>query len=418
MKQPLAYKLRPKQIDEFIGQSHLFHQNSIITKMIEKDEIQSMIFYGPPGCGKTSTALYISEKLNKPARFFNAVTGTKKDLDAIYLESKMSSGIILIIDEIHRLNKDKQDTLLPYLEEGLILLIGTTTSNPYFAINPAIRSRVFLIEFTPLTNQDILTILENALTSEKGYQNKYQVEDKLLNTIVTISNGDARNALNLLQLAILNSDATNVTLDSSKALLPKFAITFSKDGSEYYDTLSAFQKSIRGSDVNAALYYLALLILANDITSIERRLLTLAYEDIGLANPSLISRVLNAIESAKRIGFPEARIPLSVIVIELCLSPKSKSGELAIDAAIQTAQTTPAQMPQYLKLKPVTQSKDYQYQYDDYDLYHKLQYLPDALKETEFYKPMNLNSIEKTYAENYNKLKSIKRAKNPKKGSL
>lgn len=410
MKQPLAYRIRPTHVDEIIGQSHLFNEDGIVRKMIEQQALQSMIFFGPPGCGKTSTAITIANLLNRPFRLFNAVTGNKKDLDTIYLEAKMADGLILIMDEVHRMNKDKQDTLLPHLEDGLITLIGTTTANPYYAINPAIRSRAFLIEFFPLHEQEIEQILLRALNHPQGFNGQFEIEAKALNFLSQSANGDARFALNLLQLATINTKQDQlIALTAVEKLVPKFALTYAKDGEEYYNNLSGLQKSIRGSDVNGALYYLAILILANDLVSLERRLLVIAYEDIGLANPQLCARAVNALESAKRVGFPEARIILSHLVIELALSPKSKSAIQAIDQALTTVSKQNYAMPTYLKLTPVGLGEDELYDYARPDLWLKYQYLPDALKGVEFYRPQNLHSAEKTLAENYEKLRQLKR---------
>lgn len=409
MKEPLAYRIRPKTIDEISGQHHLFNQDGILRKMVENDSLFSMIFFGPPGSGKTTTAMALANILNRPYRLFNAVTGNKKELDGIFVEAKMSNGLILIMDEVHRLNKDKQDTLLPHLEEGLITLIGATTANPLFAINPAIRSRTHLIEFKPLTNHDIQEILLNALKHPNGFNQAYEIEDEALKLIVNNSNGDSRYALNLLELSVLNAQDHLITYEGLVQIAPKINLTFSKDGDDYYDALSAFQKSIRGSDVNASLYYLAKLIEANDLVSIERRLLTIAYEDIGLANPQLVSRVFIAIESAKRVGFPEGRIMLANAVIELALSPKSKSANVAIDAALHELKQHPYQTPEYLRLTPVGMDEADKYDYSRSDLWHLIQYLPDEIKDKQFYEPQNLNSNEKILKQNKDQLDKYKR---------
>lgn len=412
MKEPLAFRIRPQSIDEIVGQQHLFNQDGILRKMVENNTLFSMIFYGPPGSGKTTTAMAIAQILNRPYRLFNAVTGNKKELDGIYIEAKMSNGLVLIMDEVHRLNKDKQDTLLPHLEDGLITLIGATTANPLFAINPAIRSRAHLIEFKSLSNQDISQIIDNALVHPKGFNNQYTIEKQAKDLIINNSNGDSRYALNLLELAALNHQDYQITYDSLVQIAPKVNLSFSKDGDDYYDALSAFQKSIRGSDVQASLYYLAKLIEANDLISIERRLLTTAYEDIGLANPQLVARVLPAIESAKRVGFPEGRIMLANIVIELALSPKSKSANIAIDRALSELQTHPAQTPEFLRLTPVALKEEDKYDYSRNDIWHLIQYLPDSIKDSKFYEPQNLNSHEKTLNQNKLELEKFKRTNN------
>lgn len=412
MKEPLAFRIRPQSLDEISGQQHLFNQDGVLRKMVENDSLFSMIFYGPPGSGKTTTAMVLAKILNRPYRLFNAVTGNKKELDGIYLEAKLSNGLVLIMDEVHRLNKDKQDTLLPHLEEGLITLIGATTANPLFAINPAIRSRTHLIEFKSLTKEDIIQILTQALKHPNGFNNQYTIDNSALDLIANNSNGDSRYALNLLELSVLNAKDNHITEETITQIAPKLNITFSKDGDDYYDALSAFQKSIRGSDVQAALYYLAKLIEANDLISIERRLLTIAYEDIGLANPQLVSRVLIAIESAKRVGFPESRIMLANAVIECALSPKSKSANFAIDAALHEVNSHPSQVPDYLRLTPVSMDEADKYDYSRSDIWHKIQYLPDSVKDKVFYEPLNLNSNEKVLKQNLDQLNKFKRTSN------
>lgn len=413
MKQPLALRMRPKTIDDVIGQKHLVGKDMILRKVVEQKQLFSFIFFGPSGTGKTTLAKAIANSLNRPYRLFNAVTGNKKELDAIFLEAKMNNGLVLIVDEIHRLNKDKQDLLLPYLEEGLIYLMGTTTSNPYFAINPAIRSRCHLLEVKALSADDISEAINNAIKAPEGLNNEVTIDEDALQVIANHANGDIRYALNVLEIcAIANKHITmDVVLEYSR--LANSSI--SKDDDDHYDALSALQKSIRGSDVQAALYYLARLIQANDMVSIERRLLTIAYEDIGLANPAACARCVNAIDAAKRIGFPEARIPLANTVIELALSPKSRSADEAIDAALNVVNSTSYQVPAYLRLTPVNMDEDDKYDYSRKDMWPHIQYLPDEIANIEFYIPQNSSKAEIQLLENYNKLKTLKRTKNLKK---
>ena len=413
MKQPLALRMRPKTIDDVIGQKHLVGKDMILRKVVEQKQLFSFIFFGPSGTGKTTLAKAIANSLNRPYRLFNAVTGNKKELDAIFLEAKMNNGLVLIVDEIHRLNKDKQDLLLPYLEEGLIYLMGTTTSNPYFAINPAIRSRCHLLEVKALSADDISEAINNAIKAPEGLNNEVTIDEDALQIIANHANGDIRYALNVLEIcAIANKHITmDVVLEYSR--LANSSI--SKDDDGHYDALSALQKSIRGSDVQAALYYLARLIQANDMVSIERRLLTIAYEDIGLANPAACARCVNAIDAAKRIGFPEARIPLANTVIELALSPKSRSADEAIDAALNVVNSTSYQVPAYLRLTPVNMDEDDKYDYSRKDMWPHIQYLPDEIANIEFYIPQNSSKAEIQLLENYNKLKTLKRTKNLKK---
>ena len=406
MNKPLAFEVRPQNIDEIIGQTHLLGENQTLRNMVENKHIQSMIFFGPPGTGKTTAAMAIANSLGRPFRFFNAVSDNKKKLDQLFLEAELSSGLVVIVDEVHRMNKAIQDVLLPHIESGLITMIGATTANPYFSINPAIRSRVHLFEFLPLSEDEIKAVLQRAIEIIKTKN----VEDEVLEHIASSSNGDARFAINALDLLLNATKDEVITLDHLKKLSLSMNISMDKDSDHYHDTLSGFQKSIRGSDVNAALYYLAKLIEVGDLDSIERRLMVIAYEDIGLANPAVCARVVSACEAARKVGFPEARIILSNAVIECALSPKSKSAEHAIDRAIGAIRKNAYQTPKYLRLNAVGMDDEDMYDYDRSDLWHKIQYLPNGLKNTEFYFPGNIHSAEKTYAENYEKLKRIPRS--------
>ena len=409
MTQPLAYRKRPQTIDDIVGQNHLLGEGKILRKLVENQYLPSMIFYGPPGTGKTTTAIAIANSLQKPYRLFNAVINKKKDLDQLFVEAEMTGGLVVIVDEVHRLNKDKQDVLLPHIESGLITMIGATTANPNFSINPAIRSRVQLFEFKPLFNQDIFNILQKATPKDQ------MVSDDVYDKITQYANGDARYALNTLEILLSAHPDEPITIQKLEELSVGINIAMDKDSDNYYDTLSAFQKSIRGSDVNAALYYLAKLIEVGDFDSIERRLITIAYEDIGLANPALCQRVAVAVDAARKIGFPEAKMPLSVAVIEAALSPKSKGAQYAIDHALQVIQSKPYQTPFYLRMNPAESDPEAMYSYDHPELWHQIQYLPDELKETEFYQPINLNSAEKTLAQNYETLKKYHRYSDLKK---
>ncbi len=411
MREPLAARIRPQKLTEIIGQDHLFAQDGLLTNLVKHETLPSMVFFGPPGSGKTTAALILAKELDQPYRLFNAVTDSKKDLTDIYFEAKMTNGLILIMDEVHRLNKDKQDTLLPHLENGLITLIGATTANPYFAINPAIRSRTHLVEFKELSTDHIEAIITRALQHPLGFNNRIQITPEARRIIAQQANGDSRYALNLIELAAINTESL-VDKEILEKVHAHANIAFDSADSNYYNTLSAFQKSIRGSDVNAALYYLAILLEVGDLISIERRLTVTAYEDIGLANPALVGRVLNACEVAKRVGLPEGRIPLANAVIELALSPKSKSAIHSIDQALQVVRSKSFPMPDYLNFTPVNKGDDEKYDYSKAEQWHTLQYLPEELKDEQFYTPENLNSIEKTYADNYEKLQKIKRTSN------
>ncbi len=410
MKEPLAFRLRPQVLDDIIGQDHLVGPNQILRRYVAEKRLFSTIFFGPPGTGKTTIASCLAQELNLPYRFFNAVTGNKKDLEGIFLEAKLSSGLVVIIDEVHRLNKDKQDLLLPHIEDGSITVLGATTSNPFFAINPAIRSRCQLLEVKGLNTEQVKEALFRALSHPKGLED-IQLDETAADIIANHSNGDIRYALNILEICAVASDkiiTSETVLQYSQ--FPNSSISMNDDG--YYDSLSAFQKSIRGSDVDAALYYLARLIQAGDLDSIERRLLVTAYEDIGLGNPAAVSRTVQAVETARKVGFPEGRIPLSVAVVDLCLSPKSKSAYTALDTAIAEVQKRALSIPDYLRLTPVTLKEEEKYDYNRADLWSKIQYLPNAIKDVEFYKPSETSSYEKQLAQNLKELKKTKRSNN------
>lgn len=412
MKEPLAFRLRPESIDDIIGQKHLVGPEGVIRKCINNDTIFSSIFFGPPGTGKTTLAEAIAKTLKKPYRKFNAVTGNKKDLDAIFTEASLSGQLILICDEVHRLNKDKQDLLLPHVEDGSIILLGATTANPYHSINPAIRSRCHLFEFKALTHDDIKQAISNALKSKDGLDNKYTINDDALDVICNTVNGDIRYALNVLEISAILSSENIITKEivEQQCKVANQRSWGSEDG--HYDLLSGLQKSIRGSDVNAALYYLALLGQSGDVESIERRLLVIAYEDIGLANPALVARTYPACQAAEHVGFPEAIIPLGVHIIDLCLSPKSRTGVDAVHRAQAQVEGEAYDMPKYLRLTPVGLNKDEQYSYDRYDCFHKIQYLPDKIKNIEFISSFNNNRYEQQLKQIYEELKKNKRTSN------
>ncbi len=409
---PLAYRLRPKSLDDIIGQQHLVGEKGIIRKCLEKGTIFSSIFFGPPGIGKTTLAEVIAKELHKPCRRFNAVTGNKKDLDAIFVEADLSGQLILICDEVHRLNKDKQDLLLPHVEKGNIILIGCTTANPYHSINPAIRSRCHLFELKALSRDDVKQALLKAISNKDGLNDSCTISDDALSLIAEVANGDIRFALNILELSSFICQNNKIEVEDVKeqckvANQRTFA---SEDG--HYDLLSALQKSIRGSDVNGALYYLALLAQSNDEASISRRLVVIAYEDIGLANPQLVARTLDACKAAEAVGFPEAIIPYGVQIIDLCLAPKSRTGVDAVHRAQALVNSKAYDMPKYLRLTPVGLTDDEKYSYDRYDCFHRIQYLPDEIKNVEFINDFNVNRYEQQLKQVYEQLKSTKRTNN------
>ncbi|MEM5015786.1 replication-associated recombination protein A [Metabacillus indicus] len=415
---PLAFRMRPESIDEIIGQEHLVGKGKMIERMVKARHLSSMILYGPPGIGKTSIATAIAGSTNTAFRKLNAVVNNKKDMEIVAEEAKMSGKVILILDEVHRLDKAKQDFLLPYLEDGKIILIGATTSNPYHAINPAIRSRCQIFELKPLQADDIKKALNRALQDDKKGLAKYRAEvaDDALDHFASSCAGDVRSALNALELAVISSEPDDegiirIDLKTAEECLQKKSFVHDKDGDAHYDVLSAFQKSIRGSDVNAALHYLGRLIEAGDLISINRRLLVIAYEDIGLASPQAGARTLAAIEATERLGLPEARIPLANAVIELCLSPKSNSAYKALDAALADIRSGKSgEVPDHLKdahykgAGKLGRGIDYKYPHDYENGWVKQQYLPDSLKKKKYYEPKQTGKFELSLAQIYEKL--------------
>ncbi|MBC6150404.1 replication-associated recombination protein A [Listeria booriae] len=420
--QPLAYRMRPKSLDDIVGQTHLVGKDKIIYRMVKAKQLSSMILYGPPGIGKTSIASAIAGSTKYAFRMLNAVTNNKKDLEIVAAEAKMSGTVILLLDEVHRLDKPKQDFLLPHLESGQIILIGATTSNPYIAINPAIRSRTQIFELKPLSVADIELTMERALAdSERGLGTYDVVLGSDAKThLATASNGDVRSALNALELAVISSEPDDdgkvqVTLEVAEECLQRKSLAHDKDGDAHYDVLSAFQKSVRGSDVNAALHYMGRLIEAGDLVSISRRLLVMAYEDVGLANPQAATHTLSAIQTAEKIGFPEARIPLTNAVIELCLSPKSNSAISAIDAALADIRAGKSgEVPDHLRdghysgAKELGRALNYKYPHSYENAWVNQQYLPDRLLKAKYYEPKLTSKYEQTIAGVYEKINSNK----------
>ncbi len=391
MDKPLALKLAPNSIDEVLGQKHLLGEGKILRNLVKNGKLPSIILYGRPGIGKTSIANAIVKDLKVRYRSFNATINNKHDFDVIVEEAKMYDGLVVIIDEIHRLNKDKQDLLLPQIESGLITIIGLTTSNPYHKINPAIRSRCHLFELQPLSEEDIKEGLLKACNQEdlKGIE----ISDEALNYITAISNNDLRYAYNLLEVAFYSSDTKKIDLDHIKLINNKPAFFHDKDEDGHYDVLSAFQKSIRGSDVNASLHYLARLLEAGDLDSIFRRLSVICYEDIGLANPQMGPRLKAAIDAADLVGFPECVIPLGEIVIEMSLSPKSNSAETAIYQALDDVRTGKCdKVPSHINSKAV----GYLYPHDYKGDFVVQEYMPENLKNKNYYVPKETSQYERT----------------------
>ena len=391
MEKPLAIKLRPNSLKDCLGQQHLIGDNKILSNLVKNKKLFSMILYGKPGIGKTSIAISLVNDLKVRYRFLNATINDKHDFQVVFEEAKIYDGIVLILDEIHRLNKDKQDLLLPQIESGLITLIGLTSSNPFHAINPAIRSRCHLFELKPLEYNDIKEGIKKAI--EKNILENIQIDDDGIDYIVSISGCDLRYAYNFLELAYYSKEDHILNLDFLKTIDNKHSFFHDKNDDGYYDVLSAFQKSIRGSDVDASLHYLGRLIEAGDLESIARRLSVICYEDIGLANPSMGPKVYAAIKAAERVGLPEARIPLASVVIELALSPKSNSAEIAINKVLEDIETKRCgEVPNHIK----TNSKDYKYPHDYPNHFVKQQYLPNNIKNKKYYVPCLTSNYEKS----------------------
>ncbi len=420
---PLAYRMRPQRLEDIVGQQDLVGPGKIIARMVAAKLLSSMILYGPPGTGKTSIASAIAGSTKYAFRKLNAATDTKKDLQVVAAEAKMSGTVILLLDEIHRLDKTKQDFLLPHLESGRIILIGATTENPYININPAIRSRTQIFEVHPLSLDDIKVALNRAITDkERGLGGlPLQVDADALDFIAGATNGDLRSALSGLELAAQSTPPAEdgqiyVTREIAETCLQRKALVGDKNGDAHYDVISAFQKSIRGSDTDAALHYLAQLVAAGDLPSICRRLMVIAYEDIGLANLPAAGRTVQAVQAAQQLGLPEGRIPLADAVIELCLSPKSNSGIAAIDGALEDVmEGHNGAVPEHLKdahysgAKKLGHGNGYQFPHDFPNDWVKQQYLPDSLKSAQYYHPKTNGRFESQLAEQYQRLRQANR---------
>ncbi|MCJ0930766.1 replication-associated recombination protein A [Virgibacillus halodenitrificans] len=419
---PLAYRMRPNSIIEIIGQEHLVAEEKIINRMVKAERLASMILFGPPGTGKTSMATAIAKSLGLRHKLLNAVTDKKKDMEIVVEEAKMTGKMVLILDEVHRLDKGKQDFLLPHLESNLITLIGCTTSNPYHAINPAIRSRCHLFELYALTKDHIKLAIQRAAkdtTNGLGEQNIVMSEEALEHFAFS-ANGDMRAALNGLELAVSSTpvdalNQININLEIAEECMQKKSFSHDKNGDAHYDVLSAFQKSIRGSDVDAALHYLGRLIEAGDLDSIARRMIVTAYEDIGVANPQAGPRAVAAVQAAERLGFPEARIPLSVVIVELCLSPKSNTAYKALDAALTDIRNGKSgEIPQHLKdshysgAASLGRGNEYKYPHNSENNWVNQQYLPDSIKNKHYYQPKNTGKFEQAMKQVYERIQADK----------
>ena len=403
MSKPLALKLAPKNLNEVIGQKHLIGPDKILSNLVKNKKLFYILLYCKPVFFKTIIANALVNDLGIRYRFLNATVNSKKDLDIVIEEAKMYGEIVLIMDEIHRLNKDKQDILLPQLESGLITLIGMTTSNPYHAINPAIRSRCQLFELLELETDDIIYGLKKAIKHPD--LDEIQIDDKSIELIAKLSGNDLRYAYNLLEIAYYSSDSKIVDEKRIKSINNKPVFFSDKNGEGHYDVLSGLQKSIRGSDVDASLHYLGRLVMEGDLESIYRRLSVIAYEDIGLANPAIGPRLDAAINACERVGLPEGRIPLGTIVCEMALSPKSNTAHIAFDKALSDIEKgNTGNIPSHIK----TDSTTYKYPHDYKGAFVLQQYLPDKIKNKKYYVPKDIG-YERQIKEIYEKLEQIKK---------
>ena len=400
----LALKMRPNSLNDCLGQKHLIGDNKILSNLVKNKKLFSMILYGKPGIGKTSIAISIVNDLDIRYRLLNATINDKHDFQVVFEEAKVYNGIVLIIDEIHRLNKDKQDLLLPQIESGLVTVIGMTTSNPYHSINPAIRSRCHLFELKPLETDDIIEGLNKVI--EKKVLDDIKIDNESIEYIAKSAGNDLRYAYNFLELAYYSKDDHIINLEFLKTIDNKHSFFHDKNDDGYYDVLSAFQKSIRGSDVNASLHYLGRLLIAGDLESIARRLSVIAYEDIGLANPMIGPKLDAAINASLRVGMPEARIPLSEIVIEMSLSPKSNSAIMAIDKVLNDIETGKCgNIPEHIRIT----AKGYKYPHDYPNDWVKQQYLPDNIKNKKYYIPKEKKKKKKTLKNINDNLEKLKK---------
>lgn len=409
---PLAYLMRPTSFDDIVGQDHLVGPDGVITKMLSKNCLFSFILYGNPGCGKTTIAEAVCKQSNKRWFKFNASTDNKDALKQIIAEARFCDDAIVIVDEIHRMKKDIQDFLLPYVENGTLTMIGLTTVNPYHSVNPAIRSRCHIYKINDLTYDDLYKVYERA---HKLKGEEISINDDVIKYLINMSNLEIRTFINSFDTLINTATSNPITLDEAIKVVQKASVSIDDNGDSYYDTLSGFHKSLRGSDPDAALHYLAKLLESDDLQSISRRLLCVAYEDVGLANPTLAPRVKAACDVARELGLPEARLPLAAITIELALSPKSNSAYLALERASEDIRNGKSgSLPLHLKN---TYSFDprqasYKYPHDYPNSYVVQQYLPDILVGSKYYIPKVNSKFEQGLKDRYDFIESLKNNKN------
>ena len=407
---PLASRMRPTTLDEVVGQQHIVGKDKLLYRAIKADKLSSIIFYGPPGTGKTTLAKVIAHTTSAEFMQINATSAGKKDMEEVVEQAKANQGMyqkktILFIDEIHRFNKGQQDYLLPFVEDGTIILIGATTENPYFEVNGALLSRSVIFELKKLSADDIKTLIKRALTDKEKGMGAYdaQIDDDALDFLADVSNGDARAALTAIELGVLTTDRAedgiiHITIDVASECIQKRVISYDKKGDNHYDTISAFIKSMRGSDPDAAVYYLARMLYAGeDVKFIARRIMILASEDIGNADPMAMVVASSAAAAVERVGMPEAQIILSQAVTYMACAPKSNAAYNAISEAMRVVKDTktppvPAHLQDahYGAAEKLGHGVGYKYAHDYPNHYVKQQYLPDGLTDQVFYKPSDI----------------------------
>lgn len=403
---PLASRLRPVTLEEMVGQQHIIGKDKLLYRAIKADKLSSVIFYGPPGTGKTTLAKVIANTTSAEFTQINATVAGKRDMEAVVEKAKETLGMyqrktILFVDEIHRFNKGQQDYLLPFVEDGTIILIGATTENPYFEVNGALLSRSVIFELLPLKKEDIKELIHRAVYDEKKGMGSYQaqIDAEAADFLADLAGGDARNALNAVELAVLTTTPSedgkiHITLDVASECIQKRVVRYDKGGDEHYDTISAFIKSMRGSDPDAAVYYLAKMLYAGeDIKFIARRIMICASEDVGNADPQALTVAVSAAQAVERVGMPEAQIILSQAVLYVATAPKSNSAVNAISAAMENVRNYKTTVPAYLRdghyqgAKKLGRGIGYQYAHDYPNHYVRQQYLPDEILGTRFYEP-------------------------------
>lgn len=423
---PLASRLRPSSLEEVVGQQHIVGKDKLLYRAIKADKLSSLIFYGPPGTGKTTLARVIANTTSAEFRQINATVAGKKDMEEIVAQAKNLRGMyqkrtILFIDEIHRFNKGQQDYLLPFVEDGTIILIGATTENPYFEVNGALLSRSSIFELKALEKEDIRTLILRAVNDREKGMGSYgaEIDEDALDFLADIAGGDARNALNAIELGILTTPRSadgkiHITLDVASECIQKRVVSYDKTGDNHYDTISAFIKSMRGSDPDAAVYYLAKMLYAGeDIKFIARRIMICAAEDVGNADPQALTVAVAAAQAVERIGMPESQIILSQAVLYVATAPKSNSAVNAINAANANVRQYKTTVPSHLQDSHYKGAQNlghgigYKYAHDYPNHYVEQQYLPDEIRDAVFYEPSD-NGYEKKIREHMDRIKGKK----------